>query len=86
MQGLIAATSGSAAALGIPSIGRIVPGAVADLIVVEGDPLTDIRLLTHPEHIWLVLQRGQPVAGSILDAPDPGVALCAAQGVRAESA
>jgi len=63
-----------------------VPGAVADLIVVEGDPLTDIRLLTHPEHIWLVLQRGQPVAGSILDAPDPGVALCAAQGVRAESA
>jgi len=70
MQGLVAATSGSAAALGLPEIGRIAPGAVADLVVVDGDPLADVRLLTRPERIWLVIQQGRPIAGAILDAPD----------------
>jgi imidazolonepropionase-like amidohydrolase len=38
-------------------------GAVADLLVVDGDPLADIRVLNDPARIWLVLQGGRIVAG-----------------------
>jgi imidazolonepropionase-like amidohydrolase len=61
--GLTAATAGGAAALGEPALGRLAPGAVADLVVVDGDPLTDIRVLIHPRRIRLVLRDGVPVAG-----------------------
>jgi imidazolonepropionase-like amidohydrolase len=80
MQGLVAATSGSAAALGRGDLGRIAQGAVADLIAIDGDPLADIRQLARPERIWLVLQAGEAVAGSILDAPDPSTALQISEG------
>src|SRR3546814_18733802 len=33
------------ARLGRPDLGRIAPGATADLLVVDGDPLEDIALL-----------------------------------------
>lgn len=78
MQGLVAATNGSATALGLPDIGHIAPGSLADLIVLDGDPLAEVRLLTAPERIWLVLRHGRPVAGALLDAPDPATALHAA--------
>jgi len=40
-------------------IGSLTPGTWADLIVVEGNPLEDISLLTHQgKHIPLILQRG----------------------------
>ena len=45
-------------------------GKVADLIVVDGDPLAEPHLLACPGRIWLVLQRGVPVAGR----PRPGPA------------
>ena len=63
LEGIAAATSGSAAALGLEDIGTVTPGAVADLLVVDGDPLADIRVLNRPENVWLVLQSGLPVAG-----------------------
>jgi imidazolonepropionase-like amidohydrolase len=75
MQGLVAAGSGAATALGMSDVGRISAGAVADLVSVDGDPLADVRLLTRLDSIWLVLQGGRPVAGTILDAPDPFTAL-----------
>ena len=37
-----AATVGSADALGRVDLGRLAPGARADLVIVDGDPLTDI--------------------------------------------
>ena len=80
MQGLVAAISGSATALGLPDIGRIAPDAVADLVVVDGAPLADIRLLMCPERLWLVVQGGRPVAGAVLDAPDPDLALRVSKG------
>ncbi len=41
------ATTGAAAALGVDDItGRLAPGYEADLIVVHGDPLTDITALS----------------------------------------
>ncbi|GAB3644504.1 metal-dependent hydrolase family protein [Glycomyces tarimensis] len=43
-------------------IGRIVPGALADLLVLDGDPLADIRVLTTPaEHLKLVMKAGRIV-------------------------
>jgi imidazolonepropionase-like amidohydrolase len=43
------ATSVNADLLGRPDLGRVEVGAIADLIVVEGDPLRDISVLARPE-------------------------------------
>jgi imidazolonepropionase-like amidohydrolase len=66
---LAAATAGGAAALGAPELGTLAPGAVADLVVVDGDPLGDARVLVRPRRIRFVLQGGVPVAGRELDPP-----------------
>src|SRR5215213_815128 len=58
MQGIVAATSGSAAALGLDGLGEIRAGATADLLVVDGDPLEDPSVLLDPGRIHLVLQDG----------------------------
>jgi imidazolonepropionase-like amidohydrolase len=34
------------------------------VLVVEGDPLADIRVLNDPSRVWLVVQGGRIVAGS----------------------
>ncbi|HET7270550.1 MAG TPA: amidohydrolase family protein [Rubrobacter sp.] len=64
MEGIVAATSGSAAALGLDDLGKVQPGAVADLIAVDGDPLSDPAILLDPGRIHLVLQAGRPVGGT----------------------
>jgi imidazolonepropionase-like amidohydrolase len=59
MQALQAATGDAAACLGLEQeIGTVAPGKVADLVVVQGDPLQDITLLQDPRRIALVLQGG----------------------------
>jgi imidazolonepropionase-like amidohydrolase len=63
IQGIIAATRGSATALGRDDLGTVTTGAVADLLVVDGDPLADIRLLNDLARVWLVVQGGRIVAG-----------------------
>lgn len=41
-------------------LGRIVPGALADLLVVDGDPLADLAVLTDPDtHLKLIMQGGK---------------------------
>jgi imidazolonepropionase-like amidohydrolase len=64
---LRAATAGGAAALGRSDIGRLAPGTAADLIVVDGDPLADPRVLVRPSRMHLVLRDGVPIAGRDLD-------------------
>ncbi|CAN5689541.1 hypothetical protein BH18ACT11_BH18ACT11_04540 [soil metagenome] len=61
MQGIVAATSGSAAALGLEDVGEVRVGATADLLVVDGDPLEDPSVLQDSARIHLVLQAGSPV-------------------------
>jgi len=64
LEGIVAATQGSAAALGRDEeLGTVTAGAVADLLVVDGDPLADIRVLNDPARVWLVMQGGRMVAG-----------------------
>ncbi|HTP22017.1 MAG TPA: amidohydrolase family protein [Solirubrobacteraceae bacterium] len=66
LEGISAATFGSATALGLSSeVGTVTPGAVADLLVVDGDPLDDVRMLCDPERIWMVAQGGKVVASRV---------------------
>ena len=71
LEGIAAATLGSARALGLPDVGKVATGAVADLLVLDGDPLSDIGVLRDPARIWMVLQAGQVVAGRALAAQVP---------------
>jgi imidazolonepropionase-like amidohydrolase len=72
MEALVAATANGAYALGLGDrLGTVRPGMLADLLVVDGDPLTDPGVLRRRERIWLVLQLGEPVAGAALEASLP---------------
>jgi imidazolonepropionase-like amidohydrolase len=67
---LVAATRTAAEALGLDEhIGTVAEGKLADLVVVDGDPMRDPHLLSDPDRIWLVLQLGVPVAGRLLANP-----------------
>jgi imidazolonepropionase-like amidohydrolase len=66
-EALAAATRGSATALGIePVVGTVEPGRIADLVVLDGDPLADVGLLARPERIVLVLHNGVAVGGRLV--------------------
>lgn len=43
------------------TVGSISPGKQADLLVVDGNPLTDIRLLTDPQRFWAVIKGGERI-------------------------
>ena len=64
LEGICAATSGRRrrSAFRLTSA-RSRSGAVADLVVVDGDPLADVRVLRDPERISMVVQGGKVVAG-----------------------
>jgi imidazolonepropionase-like amidohydrolase len=67
-QALAAATCTAADALGLAEqMGRVSAGMLADLVIVDGDPLTEPAMLADPARIWLVLQLGVPVAGRALE-------------------
>jgi len=69
-EALVAATWTGAEALGLDDhIGTVTEGKLADLIIVDGDPLAEPHLLGDPDRIWLVLQLGVPVAGQLLANP-----------------
>ena len=71
-QALQSATVHAARAVGRPDLGRVAAGCRADLLVVDGDPTTDLAALTR---IRLVVSRGHEVAGSAvtkLHTPRPG--------------
>ena len=62
-QALTAATSTAAEALGLgDQLGALEEGKLADLVVLDGNPLTDPAVLSDRSRIHLVLQRGAPVA------------------------
>ena len=50
-------------------MGALTPGAFADLLVVDGDPLDDIRVLQDRKRLNLVVQGGRGVAGTMVAGP-----------------
>ena len=69
---IVAATSTAAYALGLQEyVGTVEEGKLADLLIVDGDPLTAPELLADSAQIWLVLQLGVPVAGQALEREIP---------------
>jgi imidazolonepropionase-like amidohydrolase len=60
-EGITAATHGSARALGLEDVGTIEPGKAADLLVLESDPLQDVRSLMRPQEIRMVVSSGRIV-------------------------
>lgn len=65
---LVSSTSVAARAIGLGElIGSMEPGKLADIVVVDGDPIENPELLGDRDKIWLVIQRGTPVAGRALE-------------------
>jgi imidazolonepropionase-like amidohydrolase len=70
-EALAAATKTAAEALALDEhVGTVAEGQLADLAIVDGDPLREPRVLSDRGRIWLVLQLGTPVAGRLLANPD----------------
>ena len=58
-EAFAAATSTAARILGVEQdIGTIAPGRIADLVILDADPLADIR---NTRKIWRVIQGGRVV-------------------------
>jgi len=62
-EALAAGTAGSARALGLPDRGTIQVGKRADLLVVDGDPLADIKVLNDRAAVRVVIKDGDLVIG-----------------------
>lgn len=62
---LRSATSVNADLIGRPDLGRVRVGCVADLLVLDGDPLTNPSLLWGDPRRRTVIQNGEPVTGLI---------------------
>jgi imidazolonepropionase-like amidohydrolase len=59
MESIVASTQMAAALLGAgEDLGTLRPGRLADIILVDGDPLTDIGVLADSSSIRLVMKNG----------------------------
>jgi imidazolonepropionase-like amidohydrolase len=60
VEALLTATRNAAEALGrLDNLGTIEEGKIADLVVVEGNPLEDIKILQNPSNIRVVMKEGK---------------------------
>lgn len=59
MSAIVAATSLAAECIERPELGALAPGKTADVLVVDGDPLADVRVLQPRENIHLVMKDGK---------------------------
>ena len=66
-EGIIAATIGSARALGLDDVGTVEAGRTADLVVLNADPSKDVTRLTRAEEFWMVVRDGRVVAGQAVE-------------------
>jgi imidazolonepropionase-like amidohydrolase len=70
LQALRAATGWAGECLGLErDIGTVEKGKFADLVVVAGDPLSDVKILQNPERIALVLKGGEVAADRMAQPP-----------------
>ncbi|MEU6096224.1 amidohydrolase family protein [Streptomyces sp. NPDC047079] len=62
-EALTTATANAASLLDRPELGSLRPGAVGDVVVVEGNVLTDISRLAQPSNIRHVVRAGRDLSG-----------------------
>jgi imidazolonepropionase-like amidohydrolase len=65
MQALVSATQQAAACIGRDDLGVIAPGKIADVLVVDGDPLDNIRVLEERSRLKLVMQAGRAYTNTL---------------------
>ena len=62
MDAIVAATRDNAFAVGLPNdVGVLEAGRLADIIMLERDPLADIRVLAGGRHLACVIKDGKVV-------------------------
>ena len=67
MQAIQAATGWAAECVGLEhEIGTISSGKLADLLVLDGDPLKDISILRNPDRISLIMKNGEIFVDKLL--------------------
>jgi imidazolonepropionase-like amidohydrolase len=70
MEAIVAATRANARALGWDDrVGTLEPGKLADVLVVEGDPLADLSVLGQPARIRAVFKDGKPIERPVPEQP-----------------
>ena len=65
MQALVAATSQAAECIGRNDVGVLEAGRYADVLVVEGDPLVNIRILEERARLRLVMKAGHAYTNTL---------------------
>jgi imidazolonepropionase-like amidohydrolase len=63
MEAIVACTRNNAFAVGLENeVGMVEAGRLADLIILERDPLADIRVLQGGQHLAMIIKDGGIVA------------------------
>jgi imidazolonepropionase-like amidohydrolase len=66
MQSIVTSTLAGAQCMGMDGlVGSLEVGKEADLLVVDGETLKDLRTLADPKNLFLVMQAGKPVSGPL---------------------
>ena len=56
--------------LGDSRLGKIAAGSYADLLVLDADPLEDVKVLDYPEdHLFAVIQGGRVISSRLETLP-----------------
>jgi imidazolonepropionase-like amidohydrolase len=79
MDAIAISTANAADLMRLEKTGRVEEGAVADLLVVEGNPLEDIEAVADRAHHRLVIKKGAPVHASPGEPAQAVSSLAAAQ-------
>ena len=59
MEVIVASTSKAAECIERPELGALEAGRIADILVVDGDPLDDVRILQERDRLKLIMKDGR---------------------------
>lgn len=66
MEVIVASTSKAAECIERPRLGALKAGCLADVLVVDGDPLEDIRVLERRDRLHLVMKGGKAITNRLV--------------------